>query len=220
MYSVRVKCATILNGKAMKKNLIVHGKLRKTFSNASFLLLACYLSISSLTIFFSGALAILKAYWAKLGGKPIGDTRSASKKRGRQSTGRGSDTPETSTKKQKKGGRKSKDASKLENDIETPGFEHTAGFTQVGTDDWKPPKVKKDSWDDHVQVVDTIEKDDDGVLWAYLLWNDKSDDGRYYRSKAKLSSCKQACPQRVGSALNTCHPIFLLYNANSLLSRC
>lgn len=72
---------------------------------------------------------------------------------------------------------------------------------EVGDDDWNPPKVKKDSWDDKLQSVDTIEKDDDGVLWAYLLWNDKNDDGRFYRSKAKLATCKIACPQRVSLAI-------------------
>lgn len=148
-----------------------------------------------------GALDILKTYWSKLGGKPIGDTRSISKKRGRQSTGRGSDTPDTSSaKKQKKAGRKSKDAatSNVKNEIEDDINIAAAGFTEVGDDDWKVPKVKKDSWDDKVQTVDTIEKDDKGVLWAYLLWNQKSADGRFYRSKAVLSNCKLACPQRVG----------------------
>lgn len=191
---IRMKYDTSSNGKVTKRSPTVRGKPKKTFSKALFVHLSY--GLANLICLLRGARDILKEYWAKLGGKPIAENKSASKKRARQS--RGSDTPDSSsTKKQKKAGRKSKDAGvKLEDDAVPDG---TLGFTEVGDDDWKPPKVKKESWDDKVQSVDTIEKDDQGVLWAYLLWNDKSEDGRYYRSKAKLSSCKEACPQRVGS---------------------
>lgn len=104
-------------------------------------------------------------------------------------------------KKQRKsvGGRKSKDASALvvgdEENNKTP--EPPVGFTEVGADDWKPPKANSGAWDNEVQNVDTIEKDDQGELWAYLVWNDTNEDGRFYRSKAKLAVCNKACPQRV-----------------------
>lgn len=143
---------------------------------------------------FRGARLILEAYWAKLGGKPVKEVKSATKKRGRQSTGGASEaTP--SAKKQKKAGRKSKGASAEADNEGTP--EPPAGFTEVGEDDWEPPKPLDRAWDPAVQSVDTIEKDDAGELWAYLLWSDKNEDGRFYRSKARLAVCNKACPQRV-----------------------
>lgn len=72
------------------------------------------------------------------------------------------------------------------------------GFTEVGDDDWKPPPVKDGSWDHLVQSVDTVVRENsDGELWGYLIWNQKSDAGRYYRSKAKLPTIYKACPQRM-----------------------
>lgn len=134
----------------------------------------------------------MKAYWAKIGGKPAAVSKSASKKRGRQSSGRESGTPDiTSAKKQKKARRKSA----LAKNDGTP--EPPVGYTTVGDDDWQPPKAVKDAWEDGVQSVDTIEKDDEGDLWAYLVWNGKNEDGRYYRHKAKLAVCNKACPQKV-----------------------
>ncbi len=45
--------------------------------------------------------------------------------------------------------------------------------------------------------VDTIEKDDNGELWAYLVWNQKNEDNRFNRSKARVPTCNKACPQRM-----------------------
>lgn len=45
--------------------------------------------------------------------------------------------------------------------------------------------------------VDTIEKDNDDMLWAYLVWNEKNDDGRFNRTKARLATCNRACPQKM-----------------------
>lgn len=143
---------------------------------------------------YRGARIILEAYWEKVGGKPVKETKSASKKRGRPSTGAVSEaTP--SAKKPKKAGRKSKGASAEGDNDGTP--EAPTGFTEVGEDDWQPPKALDRAWDSAVQSVDTIEKDNKGDLWAYLLWNNKNEDGRYYRSKARLPVCNKACPQRV-----------------------
>lgn len=139
---------------------------------------------------FRGARQILEAYWVTLGGKPTKETKPATKKRGRQSTGAASEG-NSSAKRQKKPGRKSKGAS-ADGSTEPP-----AGFTEVGEDEWEPPKPLDRAWDSAVQSVDTIEKDDHGELWAYLLWNDKNEDGRFYRSKARLAVCNKACPQRV-----------------------
>ena len=78
------------------------------------------------------------------------------------------------------------------------------GFTEVGADNWKVPKQGNGTWDSAVKAgdsvvsaVDTIEKDDQGELWAYLVWNSQNEDGRFYRSKAKLATCNKCCPQRV-----------------------
>jgi chromobox protein 1 len=147
-----------------------------------------------------GARLILEAYWAKLGGKPVAETKPATKKRGRQSTG-GASEANQSAKKQKKAGRTSKSASRAADGKATP--EPPAGFTEAGEDDWEPPKPLDRAWDSAVQSVDTIEKDDHGDLWAYLLWNDKNEDGRFYRSKARLATCNKACPQRVCKVQST-----------------
>lgn len=155
-----------------------------------------HIRFSTQILVHRGARDILEAYWEKLGGKPTPlSSKPVSRKRNRQSTG-GSGTPDsTVAKKQKKSsGRKSKGTSAKE-DEKTP--EPPAGFTDVGNDNWTAPKPLSGAWDHHVQTVDTIEKDDQGELWAYLVWNDKNDDGRFYRSKAKLSTCNKACPQRV-----------------------
>ncbi|MCJ1463810.1 hypothetical protein MMC07_002419 [Pseudocyphellaria aurata] len=145
---------------------------------------------------FVGARDILEAYWEKLGGKPTpASAKAVSKKRSRQSGG-GSGTPDSMVvkKQRKSGGRTTKDAI-AKDDEKTP--EPPTGFTEVGNDNWTAPKPVPNAWDPKVQMVDTIEKDDQGELWAYLVWNEKNDDGRFYRSKAKLMTCNKACPQRV-----------------------
>ncbi len=145
-------------------------------------------SKQALTLKRSASL-VLEAYWKKIGGKPTVPSK-ISKKRGRQSlSGNGSTN---NTPKKQKRGRKSTHTLSLDQTPEPP-----TGFTQVGDDDWEPPPPNKDAWDPLVQSIDTIERDDDGELWAYLLWNDKNGDGRFYRSKARVPTCNQACPQRV-----------------------
>ena len=93
----------------------------------------------------------------------------------------------------KKSSRKSNGA--LDQDTEpTP----LIGFTDVGDDEWKPPNPKDGAWDCLVQSVDTVVRENtDGELWGYLIWNEKNEDGRFYRSKAKLPTIYRACPQRV-----------------------
>lgn len=181
----------------MKRSPSAHGR-RKTASCKTPLSLTLTETQKAIC---RGARAILEAYWEKLGGKPVpADAKPASKKRGRQSAG-GSGTPDsTAIKKQKKSvGRKSKDGgasiSNFQEEDTTPDVPY--GFTEVGADNWKVPKIANGAWDQAVHAVDTIEKDDQGELWAYLVWNDQNEDGRYYRSKAKLATCNKCCPQRV-----------------------
>lgn len=170
---------------------------------------------------YSGARGVLEAYWKKLGGKPVrapkaAATVSTSKKRGRASTtGEAKVTPRKEPKERKtpvpKRQRQSLARTTKEDKEEkvevgqaaidqaeedkTP--EPVPGYIEVGTDDWRPPKPTAGAWDKHIQAVDTIEKDDTGKLWAYLLWTQQNADGYFYRNKAKLETCYVACPQRV-----------------------
>lgn len=134
---------------------------------------------------------MLEAYWESVGGKPVAGQK-RTKKRGRQSSS--SAKPETAKKpKTGKKGRQSNGA--LEQDTTpTP----LAGYTEEGEDDWKPPPANKDAWDDKVQCVDTVVRENaDGELWGYLIWNEKNADGRFYRTKANLPTIYRAAPQRV-----------------------
>ncbi|KAL9040201.1 MAG: hypothetical protein Q9180_002059 [Flavoplaca navasiana] len=138
-----------------------------------------------------GARDLLEAYWKSIGGKPVPGTKEkpAGKKRGRQSTG----TIQPAAKKQKKPGRKSTSA--LEDPDATP--EPPKGYQDVNPDTWKPPPPHDNAWENLVMNVDTIEKDDRGELWAFLVWNEKNEDDRFNRSKAKLATCNKACPQKM-----------------------
>ena len=66
-----------------------------------------------------------------------------------------------------------------------------------GSDEWLPPVPSAGNWDELVQDVETIEKDEKGALWAYLLWNEKKIDGSSIRNKAPIRTCYKACPQKV-----------------------
>ncbi|KAI4227264.1 MAG: hypothetical protein L6R36_002533 [Xanthoria steineri] len=139
-----------------------------------------------------GARDLLEAYWKAIGGKPDPASKKekpAGKKRGRQSTG----TMQPAAKKQMKPGRKSLSA--MEDPDATP--EPPVGFTNVNHETWKPPPPLDNAWENLVMNVDTIEKDDKGELWAFLVWNEKNEDDRFNRSKAKLATCNKACPQRM-----------------------
>lgn len=142
-----------------------------------------------------GAREILQAYWEKLGGKPEpGDSKTA-KKRGRQSTGAQKGTPDATAKRQRtsKAGRKSNGL--MEQDVDAGNL---IGLTDAGEDTWKPPVAKPGSWDPLIQSIDTVVRESsDGELWAYLIWNEKNGEGRFYRSKAKLPVVYKAAPQRM-----------------------
>ncbi|KAL8850760.1 MAG: hypothetical protein Q9221_004328 [Calogaya cf. arnoldii] len=138
-----------------------------------------------------GARDLLEAYWKSIGGKPVPSKQEkpAGKKRGRQSTG----TIQPAGKKQKRAGRKSTTA--IDDPDATP--EPPSGWQDVNPDTWKPPPPHDNAWEHLVMNVDTIEKDDKGELWAFLVWNEKNEDDRFNRSKAKLATCNKACPQRM-----------------------
>ena len=158
---------------------------------------------------------ILEAYWEKIGGKPLGNEAKSQKAgRGRKSLSAKrskadlQDTESPAPKKQKKA---RKSTAQEEDDApDTPEFR---GYVDSGHDEWKPPVPKDGQWDKVLQKVDTIEQDDSGDRWAYLCWNDKNADGRFYRTKAKLPTVYKAAPQQVSRsrrvALLSRHPIVL-----------
>lgn len=182
---------------------------------------------------YSGARGVLEAYWKKIGGKPVrpakATTVSASKKRGRASTASETKTTPRKEPKERKDpvpkrqrqslGRNPKEEKEVKAEVgeasddgeddKTP--EPVPGYIEVGSDDWRPPKPTAGAWDKHIQAVDTIEKDDAGKLWAYLLWTQQNADGYFYRNKAKLETCYVACPQRVSPLfVPLCSPSFTM----------
>ncbi|KAI4252976.1 MAG: hypothetical protein LQ352_003973 [Teloschistes flavicans] len=141
-----------------------------------------------------GAREILEAYWNSIGGKPVPSNKPlVSKKRGRQSSGRASTGSRHEPATKKKKGRKSAMAIEDRDASDEP----PAGHTDVNPDTWKPPSPDDNAWDPLIMSVDTIEKDAQNEMWAYLVWNEKNDDGRFNRSKARLATCNKACPQRM-----------------------
>ena len=133
-----------------------------------------------------------------IGGKPVPKAQatkasSTGKKRGRQSIPK-EDIPETAMKKQKlqsRGGRKSGGGAKSKSLPELP-----PDVVNV-EDDWDPPKATEGAWENDVMQVDTIEGDDKDERWAYLVWSATDANGNWRRTRAKLSTCYVACPQRV-----------------------
>ena len=173
----------------MRRRATVRGRRRKISSSISHPVDANTLSND----YCRGAREILKGYLKGLpDGKAEPGAPKSSKKRGRQSTG-GKQVETTKRSRTSKGGRKSN--GDLDQDTTpTP----LIGYTEVGDDDWKPPAANAGSWDPLVQSVETVMREgEDGALWGYLIWNHKSEDGRFYRSKAKLSALYRACPQRM-----------------------
>ncbi|KAL8909470.1 MAG: hypothetical protein Q9207_000150 [Kuettlingeria erythrocarpa] len=141
----------------------------------------------------AGAREILEAYWEKIGGKPepkVKEPKPTGRKRGRRSTGSAIEP----TKKQQKKGRKSTSA--LQDNTNDDNDDFPVGFADV-SDSWEPPNPIDNAWDPLLMQVDTIEKDNNGDLWAYLAWNEKNEDGRFRRSKARLTTCRKACPQKM-----------------------
>lgn len=148
----------------------------------------------------SGSREILEEYWKSRGGRPASDQKPPPKKRGRQSTG--GKKPDTQKKpkiskpsRKSGGGRKSNGA--IEQDTSPIPL---IGYTDEGDDDWHPPPPKDGAWDPLVQSVDTVTRENsDGELWGWVIFNEKNEDGRFYRRKAKLPVIYRACPQRVRS---------------------
>ena len=138
----------------------------------------------------------MEEYWKALpNGKPVAAPPKSVKKRGRASSGSKKEVTKRprNSKSGARNGRKSNGA--LDQDTTPTPLD---GFTEVGDDDWKPPPANDNAWDPIVQSVETVMRENnDGDLWGYVIWNNKNEGGRYYRSKAKLSVLYRACPQRM-----------------------
>lgn len=137
----------------------------------------------------------MEQYWRDVGGKPLpgaakpkAKRKSLNAKRSKASL-KEEDSESPAPKKQKRGRK-----SKVEDDGDTGEM---LGYVEQGEDDWKPPPARDGAWDPLLQKVDTIEQDDNGKRYVYLVWNDKNADGRFYRSKVALGSVYKAAPQKM-----------------------
>ena len=85
----------------------------------------------------------------------------------------------------------------MENEVELP---LTPKMKAIDDDEhWEPPLVKKDSWEDLVLSVETMETDGKENTYVFLLWRVVDKHGHRRRSKARLATAKIACPQAVSS---------------------
>ena len=149
-------------------------------------------AILSTDMFTSGATDILEAYFAKIGGRPSADKKgNSAKKRGRKSNASTTETPEPNSKRSKTGfeGRRGRPAKGASNeDLKWP---------DVTTGEWTPPKPTKDAWEDLIVSIETIEVEENGTKWAFLLWSVEDENGKKRTSKAHLKSVYTAAPQAV-----------------------
>ncbi|KAH0338383.1 hypothetical protein KCU81_g7645, partial [Aureobasidium melanogenum] len=126
----------------------------------------------------SGAMDVLRAYWDKIGGKPSAKPKTPAKK-GTKRKSMAQDTPEVAaTSTTKKRGRKS--TKTVDADV---------------AEDNNMSSLPEGSWEEHVQLIDAVEKPDEGehkgVLMIYLLWENGS------RTQHTAAQCRQKCPQKL-----------------------
>ena len=184
------------------KIVIIPGNLNPTLSMREHPIIPCSY-ITSMVMNFSwpnfrshlpsGAIDILERYFERIGGRPAEPSKMAQKKRGRKSMT--SETPEPKAKKAKAGangssrGRRGSDADDMD-----------SWPTSKGRDNWTPPRPTKDAWEDLIISVETIEVEDNGTKWAFLLWAQEDEHGKKRTSKALLTSVYKAAPQAVSVA--------------------
>ena len=135
-----------------------------------------------------GVREALEEYWKKIGGEPKRSEKGA-KKRPRLSTT--TSTPEKTPKKPKR--QPSKRELKIRAEAEDG---HPAGVANAD-DDWIQPSPENGGWEDQVQAIETLEKDENKTLWAFVVWNATNKDGSFYRTKAKLQTVYEGCPQKM-----------------------
>ena len=93
--------------------------------------------------------------------------------------------------------------------------------TEAPKDGWKPPEG---SWEDHIQSVETVEKDDDDNLWAYVIWNHRTSEGKFLRSRHPADkgerSCYEKCPKKVRLELSVLRSVWSRRNLLIWENRC
>jgi len=120
-----------------------------------------------------GSDAILQEYYNKIGGRPVQKSpsrgASAARKRARNSTSAAA-TPAKSSKKSRVS------ASAKSVDVDSPSEAR-----------WEPPTG---SWEEHITHIDTIERNDNGLV-CYLQWQ----NGK--KTQHDIHTVHQKCPQRM-----------------------
>ncbi|KAJ5595106.1 uncharacterized protein N7459_001314 [Penicillium hispanicum] len=132
-----------------------------------------------------GAEAVLAQYYKKIGGRPKKPAPKAGPGRKRKSMGSAKDSPAPADKTKPTEPKRRRRSTKAE----TAPSETTAGSENGDETNWLP---KGKNWDKEVSSVDTIIRDqDNGGLYAFLLWN----NGK--RSRVAIESCYEKCPMQM-----------------------
>jgi chromobox protein 1 len=119
---------------------------------------------------------VLKAYWDKIGGKPQAKPKTPAKKgTKRKSLAQHTPEPDASSTTKKRGRKSIKTADEPE--------------------DLKTSALPEGSWEDHVELVEAVEKPDHGEFKDGLMFFLKWQDGHKTQHSAQL--CRQKCPQKV-----------------------
>ena len=127
---------------------------------------------------------LLEIYFTKIGGRP--DEVKQPKKRGRKSLVDADSAKKARTEARESGsGRGRRKSEKQEVNSISPAR---------ASDEWKPPKPGRGTWEDLVVAVETIEAEGD-EKWAFLRWAIEDEEGNQRRTKARLSTVYLACPQ-------------------------
>lgn len=136
---------------------------------------------------------VLKAYWAKIGGKPEAKPKTPAKK-GNKRKSLAQHTPEAdATSTTKRRGRKSiKTADEPDGD--------------------KMPTLPEGSWEDHIEAIESVEERAGGLMF-YVVWNNGS------RTEHSSQQCRQKCPQKViRSCPQSCMYHLLTCDSSSLIT--
>jgi chromobox protein 1 len=119
---------------------------------------------------------VLKAYWDKIGGKPQAKPKTPAKKgTKRKSLAQHTPEPDASSTTKKRGRKSIKTADEPADD--------------------KTPALPEGSWEDHVELVEAVEKPDHGEFKGGLMFFLRWQDGHKTQHTAQL--CRQKCPQKV-----------------------
>jgi chromobox protein 1 len=143
---------------------------------APYLLLFCAYHLCS---YREDANEVVEEYYATLGGRP----QKPATGRKRKSVGAAKPTAEKLVPKRQ---RKSKGAG----DTESP---HEVDLSALA--------IQANTWEDDVQKVDTITRDPNGSLVAYLVWKTGG------KTRVSIETCYQKCPQQASYSILSVSPL-------------